>query len=92
VDPLSEMLNVVDELWSLIRDTRWYTSQEIMRKSSFEPDAVKAAFHFLVKYGFAQLSRGAETRIRSLLTPAPGSVAKLVSYLAFEPGLDSQAK
>jgi hypothetical protein len=80
--------NVVDELWFLTRGGRWHTRQRIMKKSSFEPDAVNAALRFLVKYGFARLSRGAGRKIRTVRTPSPGSVARLISHLAFEPGLD----
>jgi hypothetical protein len=84
---LSGMLNlshVVDELWFLTSDGRWHTRAGIVRKSSFEPDAVNAALSFLVKYGFARLSRGAGTKIRALRTPSPSSLARLISYLEFE--------
>jgi hypothetical protein len=88
---LSGILNashVVDELWFLTSDGRWHTRTGIMKKSSFEPDAVNAALRFLVKYGFAKLSRGTGTKIRTLQTPSPDSIARLISYLAFEPELD----
>jgi len=81
-------LSVVDELWSLANDGRWHTRRALIRKSSFEPDAVIAAIGFLVKYGFARSSRGTGTRIKATRVPSPNTMARLLSFLASEPETD----
>ena len=79
---VSRLATVVDELWFLTRDGRWHTRQDLTRKSSFDPEAVNAALGFLVKYGFAQSSEGAEMMIRVTGGPSPNDVASVLSVLA----------
>ena len=81
---LSRLATVVDELWFLTRDGRWHTRRDLASESSFEPEAVNAALGFLVKYGFAQSSGGAEMTIRSIGGPSPSEVARMLSVLAFD--------
>jgi hypothetical protein len=78
---LSRLASVVDELWLLTRDGRWHTKRDLARKSSFKPEAVNAALGFLVKYGFAHSSGGAEMMIRVTGGPSPNEVASVLSVL-----------
>ena len=81
---MSRLATVVDELWFLIRDGRWRTKWDLASESSFEPEAVNAALGFLVKYGFAQASAGAEMTIRVPGSPSPNEVASMLSVLALD--------
>lgn len=79
---LARLATVVDELWFLTRDGRWHTERDLTRESSFKPEAVNAGLGFLVKYGFAQSSEGAEMMIRVTGGPSPNDVASVLSVLA----------
>jgi len=81
---ISRLATVVDELWFLARDGRWHTRRDLASESSFEPEAVNAALGFLVKYGFAQASAGAEMTIRVPGSPSPNEVASMLSVLALD--------
>lgn len=78
---LARLATVVDELWFLTRDGRWHTRRDLAGESSFEPEAVNAALRFLVKYGFAESSGGAEMMIKVTGGPSPNEVASVLSVL-----------
>ena len=70
---------VIDEVWTLAGDGAWHTIQALLRKSSFEPEAVHAALSFLTKYGFAQTSGdGEEAKIKVTLGPSPKEIAGIL--------------
>jgi len=77
-------LTVVDELWSLAGDGRWHTVQDLIKKSSFNGEAVNDALNFLTKYGFAQLSgAGKKAMIRAVpMEPAPSVIAGILDLLS----------
>jgi hypothetical protein len=83
---LSRLASVVDELWILTKDGRWHSRSCLAKKSSFEAEAVNAALGFLVKYGFAQSSGGADMRIRLTGGPSPNEVARALWVLAYDNG------
>ena len=81
---LSQIANVVDEVWSMTSDGRWHSRKALARKSAFKPSTVNAALGFLVKYGFIQSSGGARIRVRVVRGPSPKEVASMLLGVAFD--------
>jgi len=81
---LSQLANVVDEVWSITSDGKWHSRKTLARKSAFKPSRVNAALGFLVKYGFVQSSRGGEIRVKAVAGPSPKEVASVLLGVVFD--------
>lgn len=73
-------------MWSIAKDGRWYSPEELADQLGLRKREVESVLDFLVKHGFVELRIGSVAKVRiNRLAPSPHEAVRILRAVHLEP-------